>query len=432
MATNKTRREVLRGVEGRIFDLLSKVLTTKNWAAFLNIPLEHAAAKGDIGLVDRLVEAGAGVGVAVHDAVVGGHVEIVNNLLESGASPAEKDSNGNTPLHAAAAAEHGKHEIANLLLLKGADKNGLGNNGWTPLQLAAHYGHVAVVQALLAAGVDTSLRCGDEKLSALHLAAEAGYPEVLKVLIDHGVEMNATDGIGRTALHRAAYFNKAEAVDILCQARENIEAEDSWGARPLHAAATSYGLEAVLALLRHGARVNSRTSSSWSSEGSDFYGMTPLHFAAMNAGRQDATGTVDALLRSGADETIKNADGVIAADIIGEWVEGRDRLAGHFERVGKLLANAPADRAWRRRGLFVLCRAHPHRMQVTKKGSQGQHGVVSIAPRGAKLARTAAQGGSESGGSVASGTAGDEWAAVATTVVGLEEDGIFRAIVGYL
>lgn len=58
MVSKASSREVLRGVEGRIFDLLSKTLKPEQWAAFLKTPLERAAAQGDIGLVDKLVEAG--------------------------------------------------------------------------------------------------------------------------------------------------------------------------------------------------------------------------------------------------------------------------------------------------------------------------------------------------------------------------------------
>ena len=50
-------------------------------------------------------------------------------------------------------------------------------------------------------------------------------------------------------------------------------------------------------------------------------------------------------------------------DMIGLAVEEEDHLVEDVERVRELLANAPADRAWRRRGYLVLCRAHPDRVQ---------------------------------------------------------------------
>ncbi len=40
------------------------------------------------------------------------------------------------------------------------------------------------------------------------------------------------------------------------------------------------------------------------------------------------------------------------------------RVPEHEQRVRNLLARAPADRAWRRRGLMVLCRAHPDRLRL--------------------------------------------------------------------
>lgn len=64
---------------------------------------------------------------------------------------------------------------------------------------------------------------------------------------------------------------------------------------------------------------------------------------------------VDSLLRSGADEILLNTEGKSAADLIGRWVKIQDRVADEIERVLYLLANAPADRAWRRRGYLVLC-----------------------------------------------------------------------------
>ncbi len=56
---------------------------------------------------------------------------------------------------------------------------------------------------------------------------------------------------------------------------------------------------------------------------------------------------VDVLLRPGADETIVDTFGETAADVVAVQVEEGDRLADDVERARRLLANAPADRAWR-------------------------------------------------------------------------------------
>lgn len=47
----------------------------------------------------------------------------------------------------------------------------------------------------------------------------------------------------------------------------------------------------------------------------------------------------------------KNEASRIPADAIGLYVEKQGPLAEDVERVRKLLANAPADRTWRRPGL---------------------------------------------------------------------------------
>lgn len=68
---------------------------------------------------------------------------------------------------------------------------------------------------------------------------------------------------------------------------------------------------------------------------------------------------MDLLLRHGADEKAVDNNGHTPADMV-EYsdVEGKGSLAEGVERVRKLLANAPADCAWRPRGFLVLCRIH--------------------------------------------------------------------------
>ena len=435
MENKECARNILRGFEGRIFDLVFR--SPKKWAAFLRTLLERAAAQGDAVLVDKLMEAGAGFGYAVDEAVGSGHLVIVNKLLERGATLdlGSRNRHGVTPLHVAA--EHGKQEMVQFLLLKGADKDAVDVYGCSPLHMAADHDRAAVVQVLLDAGVDTSVRCNEWNMSALHLAARKGHLEVLRTLIDHGVQVDATSGLkDLTALHFAAALeDKPEAIDMLVEAGGNVEAQTTGGGTPLHMAAATSNPEAVLALLRHGAQANTQDSNC----------LTPLHDAALragtcgvgeiHAGRRDETEAVVAvLLRAGADETMRDDLGDVAVENVGYWVKNPDAVAEKLERVRKLFASAPADRAWRRRGLFVLCRARPGRVQLPLESTRARVGVLpGTGGSGAKLARVEAVGGSDAGGSTMScGRDGEEWAVVAATVVRLEEEGIFRTIVGYL
>lgn len=91
--------------------------------------------------------------------------------------------------------------------------------------------------------------------------------------------------------------------------------------------------------------------------------MAPLMIAALFGGEEGAAEIVDILVRAGADETNVDHYGNTPADVVCLSNEGADQPAEDAERVRELLANAPADRAWRRRGYFLLCRSHPERLQ---------------------------------------------------------------------
>ncbi|CAM9437350.1 unnamed protein product [Ectocarpus sp. 6 AP-2014] len=237
-----------------------------------------------------------------------------------------------------------------------------------------------MVEALLAAGADLTVRLNEFDMSFLDFAASSQDVEILRMLIDHGMEVNLAAAFG-TALHWAAKANRANAIDVLVGAGADIQARNMSGSRPLHCAAEEARPEASLALLNLGAEVNAQTVS----------GETALHRAAAKVGRRrGSVQVVSLLLRWGADETIVCKQGKTAADRIGTrrfpWTE-----PGDDERVRSLLARAPADRAWRRRGLLVLCHAYPDRLQL-----------------------------------------GGDLAGLVDRVLGLEEVGVFRTIVLYL
>eukprot|EP00752_Nemacystus_decipiens_P007341 g6567.t1 len=389
----------------------------------LKAPLERAVRAGNRDLAQKLVGEGAEIGEALHTAAERGHGEIVSDLLENGAPIDAKVRRGMTPLHVAA--EKGKTEVVQLLLLRGAHKDALDEQQkMTPLVLAARFGHKDSALALMAAGADVHL---SSRIPVVQAAVLGGHMEVVKAAIERGANVNAADSHHQdTALHVAAISDERRMIDVLLQAGANIESRDRFGCTPLHNAAGRLRREPLLALLELGADVNAQDQDQ----------DTSLHWAAANAGAGEAAEVVDSLLRSGADETIINDDGKAVMDVVGVLAGEELQASEDLDRVRKLLAKAPADRAWRRRGYLVLCRAHPGKVRRLQD--------ISSVYAGAGMARTPRNRAKKMGRTnkndcswavEASGTderCGEDWAVAMARVLGLQEEGIFRTIVVHL
>eukprot|EP00903_Cladosiphon_okamuranus_P009091 g8689.t1 len=270
------------------------------------------------------------------------------------------------PLHQAVAT--GRVDIVQFMLGKGYDVDEWDEDGRTPLQEVAKWsrGSVATAEAFLAAGAYLDFRCRRKDMSALDVAAAWVNVSVAKSVLDwaaskrsgdiakliiehlveHGVDLNTQGFADRTALHVAARYGMAEVVGLLLKAGADVDREDISGDTRLHVALPNSSSATAVALLNHGASATKQNAR----------GHLPLHFAAAAAGLRGSTKIVDLLLRKGADEKAISNNGKTAADVVGGRV--RHSYQPEAEDVRKLLANAPADRAWRRRGLLVLCRAH--------------------------------------------------------------------------
>ena len=317
--------------------------------------LQHAAIQGHVNVTMALLAAGADLNLRCKGnmsplglAVSMGHVDTARVLIEHGADvTAAPAGDGSTLLHAAAVND--RSEIVSLLCLKGADVDKVDDHGRTSLQVAALRGHAATARALLVAGADAHVRYGGHgESSAIGVAAMGGHANMLMAMIEHGADVNAADSDGLTALHVAAMYNRKAAIEVLVGAGADIEARVH-GTRktPLSFAARKNNLSAVVVLLRHGACVCNRDATD----------RTALHYLVAYAGRLRTAEVVDLMLRYGADEEAVDIDRQAPADVVGSKVSEQYSLAEDVERVRQLLANAPADRAWRRRGVLVLCRA---------------------------------------------------------------------------
>ncbi|KAH0522744.1 hypothetical protein TsFJ059_006542 [Trichoderma semiorbis] len=143
----------------------------------LGMPLEEAAAAGDIDIVKFLLHSGADPNYrdrdgwsAIHWAAERSHYDMVDLLLEKGADVNAVSSYGTSPLHCAA--NGGDASLVALLLEKGADPLKSTCHGWTALHHAAFMGHCDVVQWLLTneRGISTVSQQDNHGWSALHLA----------------------------------------------------------------------------------------------------------------------------------------------------------------------------------------------------------------------------------------------------------------------
>ena len=225
-----------------------------------NTALVFAARSGNLRSVELLVEAGAEVNQTsafgtspTITAVHAGDARVVEYLLEQGADPNSADA-GFTALHAAIL--RGNEAAARVLLAHGADPSARVQKatptrrqseeyhfhqafvGATPFWLAARFSQPDVMQILLEYGADplfvhdVSYPAGNRArqfveregaITALMAAvgmgggrfrgfyrpapneAESVMLEAVRIAVEAGVDVNATDASGRTAVDAARY-----------------------------------------------------------------------------------------------------------------------------------------------------------------------------------------------------------------------------------
>src|SRR5712692_10034093 len=216
---------------------------------------------------------------ALIDSVKDRDLAAVRALLAEHVDPNVPAADGSTALFWAA--EAGEATIVDALVTAGANVNAANRYGVTPLALACEGGNAAVIGRLLTAGADpNSPLLGGQ--TALMTAARTGRPESVKLLIARGANVNAHEETrGQTALMWAAAEGHVAVIEELLQAGAELAAksrgpivqERASGNRvpiggmragrerldsftPLLFAVQFGHLEAVKALVDHGANVN--------------------------------------------------------------------------------------------------------------------------------------------------------------------------------
>ena len=158
-------------------------IDAKGWNSYT--PLMYACRNGNFDEIKFLVEAGADIDTRDGNGVtnlmkVAGHPDMINYLLDHGANLNIQDGRGRTLLWQSSAIS-ANPDLVKLLIGRKADLNITDWLGTSALIAAAQYGHLDIVQMLLDAGADPTIR-SKNGYTALDIAIYTKRSEIATVI----------------------------------------------------------------------------------------------------------------------------------------------------------------------------------------------------------------------------------------------------------
>ena len=349
------------------------------------VPLEDAAAAGELATVELLLKHGANPKYrdldgwsAVHWAAEEGHSDVVLLLLTAGSNNVNAVSSyGTSVLHCAA--NGGNHVLVSDLLQRGADTRKSTCHGWTPLHHAAFMGHCQVFQCFMEA-VPTSdatvigASQDNHGWSVLHLAVHGRHSQIVGDLLGNSITSECRrqrDENGLTAeewldfeldghsyktvrdvafgksrccravtgLRQAAYDDNFALTELLLEQGYHVDGTNSGQRTALYYAAKKGHIRILNILLENGANPNilPKGRRAWEEFISDKYILQRLHEYGYAPGISDpeVENRIRCLFREQqGDSPLINLGSEISLDISAKRPEELHR--SRVGRVGKL------------------------------------------------------------------------------------------------
>lgn len=264
----------------------------KNRLAFANRYLEGG---GDPNLCNDIGS------TLLHEAVCEGSIDMIRLLLTFGAAVDTVDAFGNTPMHLSGI--YGRQDAAFWLLHHGAEIDcSTKHRPWTPLMLALNENNREMAHWLIKRGADPDHIEPEQGWTPFLVACEQGLTDITLDLIQRGVQVDvrlkAGDARGRSGLHLASYYGAVEIIRALVERGIDInQIPEGGGLGPLHWAVYNHHLELFKYLLHVNPDVNLQAAGI-------YYSRTPLHFSVSG----DREYMTMRLLQAGADPLFKDQE----------------------------------------------------------------------------------------------------------------------------
>ncbi|KAK0383327.1 hypothetical protein NLU13_9240 [Sarocladium strictum] len=199
----------------------------------------------------------------LHTACRQGAVRVAEALVKNDSTlPKKKDDDGRYPIHWAASSN--SYDIVLLLAnQKDFDPDVHDGSGWTPLMIAASLpDSEALVKLLLQreAYIDEKNNAGQ---TALHFVASKKNLDIARVLLENKppASTRVRDRRGQYPIHRAAAVGSVPMIQLLVKNKSPLNATDIEGYTPLHHAIAEGQGDAAVALLKAGADATIKNSA---------------------------------------------------------------------------------------------------------------------------------------------------------------------------
>lgn len=217
---------------------------------------------------------------SILEAVKTGDTARVKELLDHDPRLANaRNERGDSPV--LLAAYYGRKELLKLLLSSGAELNlyeaatvgaldrvralvakdsaivnSYSGDGFPPLSLAAFFGHIEVVEFLLARGAEINAAAKNPmKVMPLHGAVAGRHTAIAEMLLARGADANARQQMGFTPLHEAANSGQEVLAKLLLAHGADVNAKADDGGTPLSLAVAKNHSAVVEILKHHGAKM---------------------------------------------------------------------------------------------------------------------------------------------------------------------------------